>query len=138
MYQKKNKIQVDVNRTLFLDENSNWILEGVNGVYDLSKFNYSMYLLPLLKKEFNDFKNEVEKSTSLEDFPFIELIKFPFENKMLDWSILALKWIVDGKLEDIFENWAKTIDVGWMPQRFKHKFLKILKVRSYPGYPRSR
>ena len=67
--------------------------------------------------------------------PIKRLIKFTFDNKMKYWGGLALEWAERGAYGAELYKWAKGIDSSWMPQKLKHKFWKIMGVRSYVYLP---
>ncbi|MOA47496.1 hypothetical protein D3C78_1701360 [compost metagenome] len=63
-------------------------------------------------------------------FPFSELIKFPFENRMNYWASLALTWIDERNENFGLDEWSKEIDLSWMSQELKHKYVKVFKKNS--------
>ncbi len=117
---------------LFIDKENTLFLEGGSGkIYNVEKYDYSMFLLPLLEVPYDDFFSQKNMKIS-ERLRIIDLLKFSIENKMEYWAELALDWIETGGLYPVLTEWGKTIETKWMSQKLKHRFWKTLRIRSYP------
>ncbi len=123
------EIKID-NKLLFLDDNLIWKFKGNNGLYNIEEHNYIMYILPLLEYDIEEIKTKIPNDY-FKSLPVIQLLKFPLDNKMKYWSELALKWIKDGNYKSDLFNWAKDLDTHWMSQKLKHRFWKVMEIRSW-------
>ncbi len=89
-------------------------------------------LLPLLEFDYKEVCKTLQISNEILDdnFPFLELLKFPFVDKREDWCYNSLKWIIDSDKKDELLLWSKSFDTNWMSQKLKHKFKKAFPPRS--------
>lgn len=127
------EIEID-DKLLFLDNTLTWKFQGNNGLYEIEKQDYSLYILPLLEYDLEDIKSKIPNEY-FNTLPVIKLLKFPFENEMKYWAELSLKWIEKGGYKAELFNWAKDVDIHWMPQKLKHSFWKTFGIRSYQYIP---
>lgn len=114
-------------------ENSELYLKGNNGIYSINDKAKTYVFLPLLETRKNDFiRFAIEANETLDSVRIWlnTLIKYPFDNKMEHWSLLALLWIDTTSFID--NIWLYEIDDKWMSQKLKHevhKRRKQLQVR---------
>jgi hypothetical protein len=113
-------------------KNGAWMLKGNNGIYSLEDEKFILYMLPLLEMKRDDFELELQnkiKDRNIEkSFPFILLLKYPFENNMEYWSMNALNWVYKEEAKLLFD-WAKRINTKWMSQDLRHKFTAFFNSR---------
>lgn len=132
------KIKVDKkfpedNRYLVLDNSQEWQLKSGDIHRSIGDEKFIIGLLPLLEYSYSEFVQEMEYDTIyLKKFPLFQLLKFPFDNKMIYWSDLSLLWFMEIDISDQVGKWAQSIDVKWMKQKMRHEFWKIMNIRSWP------
>lgn len=123
----ETSIKVSESITLFLMQKK-WVISGKNGFYPLDGKNIH-FILPLLEQEYTEFKKKyddymIEANTETQ-FPLIELLKFPLENKLEYWSNLSLKWLNAIENYDSLIDWFTHTETNWMSQKLKHDFFRI-------------
>jgi hypothetical protein len=113
---------------LCLDDDKKWVLQHNEKNYTLNNDDTMLPLLPVLEIDYEIFVQKSQELNILEDFnktfPIIPLLKYPFDNKRIFWAELAMNWIEKDNRKNDLNDWAKTIQLDWMPQKLKHRYFR--------------
>ena len=92
-------------------------------------------LLPLLEEDYLVFQKTLFNSVDqkmINKFNELQwqLLVYPFQWRMEYWARMSLDWIDHLSIPPKIEWWSLSVESQWMPQRLKHRFWKVFKIRS--------
>lgn len=113
-----------------------WVVKESQGFIKLDEIGERAFiLLPLLEQDYLEFQTllagAVDKvMTDKFNELLWQMLMYPFEWRMEHWSTKSLDWIDNiGIQPSKIEWWALSVETQWMPQKLKHRFWKVFKIR---------